>query len=337
MKYILITFLFNFIFCVYHKKLILPDDKEFTILQLTDLHYGEHINKDINSTLLIAKLINYTNPDLVIITGDAVSGYAWDSINNTFYKECWDLWTKSINVPYAYVLGNHDDQADMSRGQIIDLDRTHEYSLMKSSLGITGASNYYIPLYSENGDPITILWMFDTNDEGCLGMSDSWGCFEDDQIKWYEEESEKLKSNLTYSPKGLAFFHIPIPEYLTMHNWRPSYGNRNEGISCPRRNTDLFKSFLKVGNIIGTFCGHDHDNDNGGYLYNIELVYGRKTGYGGYGPSFFQRGGRVIKIKKTGVRDFSYSHFVIQEDGSKVDNGNPSWKGWYDYVSRCSS
>ncbi len=36
------------------------------------------------------------------------------------------------------------------------------------------------------------------------------------------------------------------------------------------------------------FCGHDHNNYFGGmYNSNLELVYGRKTGYGGYGPDGF--------------------------------------------------
>ena len=32
------------------------------------------------------------------------------------------------------------------------------------------------------------------------------------------------------------------------------------------------------------FYGHDHDNDFTGYLDNVELSYGRKTGFGCYGP-----------------------------------------------------
>ena len=50
------------------------------------------------------------------------------------------------------------------------------------------------------------------------------------------------------------------------------------------------------------------------YLFNlflgIDLVYGRKTGYGGYGPSYFQRGGRVIKLNEyydeNGELQFNY-------------------------------
>jgi predicted MPP superfamily phosphohydrolase len=314
-------------------------------LQFTDLHYGENGRNDVNSSILQHRLINFTQPDLVVVTGDSVSGYAWDGLNATFYKDLWHAWTKpmrKLKVPYAYTLGNHDDQADYSRKQIVDLDCTHNYSLVQYSSNITGATNYWLPIYSSQSEEVAgIMWLFDTNDEICDGMTDSWGCFEVDQVEWYKQESQKIKQTYHKSPNGLAFFHIPIPEYIDMYNWRKSYGNRNEGISCPRRNTQLFKAMLQQSNINATFCGHDHDNDHGGFFYDIELVFGRKTGYGGYGPSFFQRGARVIKLKEifnpvTGEASFEYRHYVVQEDLSIVQNSEPIWRGSYDRLPRCS-
>jgi 3',5'-cyclic AMP phosphodiesterase CpdA len=339
-------FLFSFfVDCHYREKLRFKEGKEFTILQFTDLHYGENGVKDVNSSILQEKLINFTNPDLIIVTGDSVSGYAWDGLNSTFYHDLWHSWTRpmqKLKIPYAYTLGNHDDQADFSRKEIVDLDCSHNYSMVQMTNHTSGATNYWVPIYSSTSNYIaSIMWLFDTNDESCQGMSDSWGCFENDQVKWYEEESKKINSTYGYLPKGLAWFHIPIPEYVEMHNWRRSYGHRNEGISCPRKNTELFKTMLKIQNINATFCGHDHDNDNGGFFYGIELIYGRKTGYGGYGPSYFQRGARVIKLKETfdsltNETSFNYRHYVIQEDLSVVENSDPSWKGTYDRVNRCS-
>ena len=45
------------------------------------------------------------------------------------------------------------------------------------------------------------------------------------------------------------------------------------------------------------FCGHNHFNDYSGFWKGIELVFGRKTGYGCTGPSVM-RGGTVIKMKE---------------------------------------
>ena len=314
---ILLVFLLNIIYCEYKGKIVLSDDGELTILQLTDLHYGEGSKLDVLSTELTANLTKITNPDMVIITGDLVSGYMWNLINQTFFQDCWNMFTKAMTVPYAYVTGNHDAQANLDRDSIVKLDRKHDYSLMK---GIEdGTTNYYIPVYDKNNKVALILWMFDTNMEGCYDMDDSWGCFDDKEIKWYEEESNKLKEELGYMPNGLAFFHIPIPEYLSMHNWSRTYGSRNENVSCPRKNSQLFRKILKMKNIKATFCGHDHDNDEGGMFYGIELVYGRKTGHGGYGPSFFKRGGRVIKIKKNEI-DFRTNK--IRKKRQRVEQNN---------------
>ena len=48
---------------------------------------------------------------MVTITGDAVSGYAWDGKEKDFYYKNWkwmtDVYTKN-KLLYAYTLGNHD-------------------------------------------------------------------------------------------------------------------------------------------------------------------------------------------------------------------------------------
>lgn len=332
---------------IYYGSLKFEEGKEFTILQLTDLHYGENEEKDRKSTILIEKLINYSQPDLVVVTGDSVSGYSWDGLNQSFYSKCWDFWTypmRKLKVPYAYTLGNHDDQGDLNRKQIVDLDQTHPFSLTQYNPSATGATNYVVPIYSSNSThktPVVMLWMFDTNDETCKGMTDSWGCFEQDELEWFERQTEFYKSKLGYVPQGLSFYHIPLKEYLHVHNWGKTYRTRNEVISCPKKNTNLFKSMLKYQNINGSFVGHDHNNDSGGFFSGIELVYGRKTGYGGYGPDYFQRGGRVIKLKEKydsqeDRMKFDYRHFIVQEDGTFIENGEATWKGYYDFVNSCS-
>ena len=43
-------------------------------------------------------------------------------------------------------------------------------------------------------------------------------------------------------------------------------------------------------------CGHDHNNDYFGKFNGINLAYGRKSGYGAYGPDNMQRGARVFEV-----------------------------------------
>ena len=225
-------------------------------------------------------------------------------------------------------MGNHDDEANLDRQKIVDLDETNEYSITKQSLNITGITNYILPIYSFNdkNKTITNLWFFDTNDRGCQGKS-GWGCINPDQIQWYNIQSNEIIKDSGKNVEGLAFFHIPLPEYKDLWNYEKTYGSRNEGVCSPDYNTQFFDVCKKQGNIKAMFCGHDHSNDYGGIYKGIELVYGRKTGYGGYGPSGFQRGARIIYLREDKNGSFSYEHEIIQEDLSIVKNGEPTWQG----------
>ena len=116
----------------------------------------------------------------------------------TFYSDCWREWTRPMvdyKVPYAYALGNHDDEADLSRPEICELDMTSEYSVTQCNPNVTGITNYYLPIYSRNMSnsvPPALVWILDTNDDYCEDLVDSWGCIEKDQIGWYANESKKL-------------------------------------------------------------------------------------------------------------------------------------------------
>lgn len=53
--------------------------------------------------------------------------------------------------------------------------------------------------------------------------------------------------------------------------------------------------------VLASYSGHDHSNDFGGtyrkHDREIELQYGRKSGFGGYSPpKNILRGGQVISL-----------------------------------------
>jgi hypothetical protein len=84
----------------------------FTIVQFTDLHFGEHDESDNKSiTVMKSVLDNEPETDLVVFGGDQVSGYVlYDS------KEVSVKWLESIktvadlHIPFVTIFGNHDDQ-----------------------------------------------------------------------------------------------------------------------------------------------------------------------------------------------------------------------------------
>lgn len=147
--------------------------------QITDLHYGESVENDTLSSSIQKKILETEHPDFVVFTGDCVSGQLWNNESGWFEKQ-WIEYTKPVTelkIPYALALGNHDSDADLNREQIMELDMKNPYSMSKMGLKeITGASNYYIPIYDNVGDEIVfILWFFDTMSEECY-VNDTWGC-----------------------------------------------------------------------------------------------------------------------------------------------------------------
>jgi hypothetical protein len=70
-----------------------------------------------------------------------------------------------------------------------------------------------------------------------------------------------------------------------------------------------------MGDVAGTFCGHDHINDFTGSLHGIRLSYGRATGYNTYGREGFMRGARVIRMTQDRM---DFETWLRLEDGSAL-------------------
>lgn len=54
--------------------LCIPTDRDYKILQLTDLHlgFGSSFEKDRLALAAVTELIRRTEPDLIVLTGDSV-------------------------------------------------------------------------------------------------------------------------------------------------------------------------------------------------------------------------------------------------------------------------
>jgi len=231
------------------------DKGEFTILQFTDFHYGENDDKDSKTLALQRKILNLVNPDLAVVSGDAVGGYSGYLFhlftNHGFFKKYWKTFTTPFveaNVPYAYTFGNHDAEADLTRKEIVELDQTHPLSILKTAEGIPGTANYMILIYSSrNKNKLAAnIWVFDSGSLGCSEFKDSWGCIEKEQIEWYNTQSSLLKLQYGNDVHHVAFYHIPIPEYLHLFNEEQIAGISLDFIGCPYHNTGFFYNVLKM-------------------------------------------------------------------------------------------
>ena len=132
------------------------------------------------------------------------------------------------SVPYAYTLGNHDDEANLSRREIIELDMTNPTSLTSLSLPEEdGASNFVIPVYrSEESDEVVLnLWFFDSMDYGCYETKGN-GCVSLNVIRWFRKMRNELRAKQGGAKRGLAFMHIPPQEM--MYAWDVLAGGLGE-------------------------------------------------------------------------------------------------------------
>jgi len=240
----LLSFIFVFSLC-----LEFNENGEFTVIQFTDFHCGEDEEKDLKTQEFERELLKKIKPDLVVISGDGVSGYTGYYFNlftnHGFFETHWRTFTDplaELGIPYAFALGNHDPKADLDTKEITELDQTHPCSVRKNSTGMPDTMNYYVEVYSKKktGKLALNIWVFDTGTIGCAGYEDSWGCIEQDQLEWYDKESQKLKEKHGENVHHVAFLHIPIPEYVFLLDHEKIYGNANCQICCPHVNTGFF-------------------------------------------------------------------------------------------------
>jgi hypothetical protein len=61
-------------------------------------------------------------------------------------------------------------------------------------------------------------------------------------------------------------------------------------------NTGLFAALKEQRTVEWVSAGHDHNNDYYGKYQGINLAYGRKTGFGSYGPANITNGARVFEV-----------------------------------------
>ena len=66
----------------------------------------------------MSQILDQEKPDLVILTGDIVSGNAWVRKTKNFLVRKWTSVVQPMvdrGIYWATTLGNHDDEGDLSR------------------------------------------------------------------------------------------------------------------------------------------------------------------------------------------------------------------------------
>ena len=270
-------------------------DKKFKIVQFTDVHY---ITGDARSDAALENIretLDAEKPDFVIFTGDILYGKPADK----GLREVLGL-VSERKIPFGVTFGNHDDEFDFSREQLLGIAKEIPYNISCTAPGITGVGNYILPVVSSNSDkPEFLLYCFDSNSYSTIEGVKGYGYIHFDQIAWYKEQSASYTGKNGGKPvPAVAFFHIPLPEYNQAANDENAIltGTRKERACAPELNTGMFTTMKEMGDVMATFVGHDHDNDYAVYRHGIMLTYGRYTGGNTVYNNLKPNGARIIEL-----------------------------------------
>lgn len=276
---------------------------KFKIVQFTDIHMKEYHEGKRDSVIEIMTTILQTEkPDLVVLSGDIATSENVKKAWLTIVQPMIDA-----RIPWAAVFGNHDWEHGSSNKQMMEYLVTLPYNCSQFGPKKLGGTGNYVMEIKASGkkQEKVLIYCFDSNaytwDQENPELGE-YGWIKFDQIKWYREISVKYtKKNGSKPFPALAFFHIPLPEYKIVQQMKSTIGDKEENVASPLINSGMYNAMLEMKDVMGTFVGHDHNNNFIGCLNNICLAYGCKTGFESYGR--FPKGARVIEIYK-GERKF---------------------------------
>ncbi|MDR1479840.1 MAG: metallophosphoesterase family protein [Planctomycetaceae bacterium] len=276
------------------------DNGTFKIVQITDTHYRTDKDFSKESIKLIAETIEAEKPQLVIYTGDIV-------VSVNIYKGWDDILSPCIEskTAWAVVLGNHDDEAKITRKQIINHIKNKPFSVTEMGPDdIGGCGNYVLEIFDKSQRKFLIYCM-DSNAYSTIKNVQRYGWFKPSQIAWYKSRSSEYTKNNGNKPlPSLAFFHIPLNEFAEMVHFKNKIiGDRGEAECCGAINSGMFLSMVESGGVLGVFVGHDHVNDYVGLRHGVALGYGR---FSGTKTTYVKEphGARVIELNNTDPNSF---------------------------------
>lgn len=294
----------------------IPKDRDFRILQLTDLHLGfGPLSKGADSLALeaVRKIVEKSKPHLIVLTGDSIFPFLprAGTLNNRKQAQKLMEFLDCFEIPYTLVFGNHDCELFSTCGkeELAGLYKQGRYCIFtEGRKNLTGVGNFLIELVDDSGKVLLPLVMLDSNMYGEGGWFFSgFDRIHDDQADWCMERLNTLKQEYP-DIKAMAFFHMPLREFKEAYE-KMKLGDRNviyrhgsiaekdEYFGISKFKSTFFDKAAENGVIKWIFCGHDHMNTLSLVYRGIQMTYGMSIdylGYKGIRSSHIQRGGTLI-------------------------------------------
>lgn len=334
-------------------------DGKFRILQLADIQEIPLYSED--TDLFLRAALEKTKPDLVVLTGDQIKGYApsffLGNRRENFYKVINRLMKPIVDagVPFAVTFGNHDSQVGVSKPEQLDFYKTFPGCVADNEDNLPGAATFHLPILSSKDDKVKFnIYVVDSHEDAVLG---GYEPIDEKQIRWYRRIRDELaEQNGGKVVPSLVFQHVPVPEFydalekvekrddraMKMYGihkgeyYRLSEETvKNGGLfgeppSTPDINSGEFEAMCERRDVIGIYVGHDHKNSFVIRYGGMDLGYTQCCGFNSYGPGV-QRGVRVIDLNEENPREYTTEVLTYKDlVGNEVKN---KFRGYfYEYA-----
>lgn len=302
------------------KPLRFDEDGKFRILMVSDIHGGVGYD-EMRTVRAMQALVDHTAPHLVLLGGDIAGPGSIHVANQEELKVLLDGLVSPMEqagIPWAHVYGNHDDNFGLCNADQQPVYERYPNCLSKHSpAGVSGVSNYVLPVWDTEGKSILFnVFGLDTH-HGMPEFRKEFGMAEGvqpieptglenedesplrfDQVNWYYQTSRAMEDYAGHKIPALMYMHFPLPEHrmVAMHREECGFeGTQMSPICCSKLNSGLFSACLQRGDVKAIFCGHDHKNDFSGVYCGVQLGF---DGYLSYCACHVEalRGGRLFEI-----------------------------------------
>lgn len=175
---------------------------------------------------MITGAIVTEKPQLVVITGDLVSGafIGGDTTFDKYYKQMADFFEGQMQ-PFVWVPGPSDLEAfgpeprydillGFTKTNRFDMTQYNQFKWEKKELYHPFTYDLKIPTVA--GDDVGLrIFMFGTGRFDCMGMG-GYDCIRRDAVEWFREESVSIPADNKYRANGIAFMHTALQEHMNL-------------------------------------------------------------------------------------------------------------------------
>lgn len=306
-------------------------DGKFTILNLSDIQDCYPIKT--LSKKYIEDTVDMVKPDLIILTGDNISGYDIPEEKDAelAIREFMDIFEER-NIKVAAVFGNHDDEETKStKEHQLSVYETYDCYIGEKGFCIKDrVGTYNLPVMkSDNSGYGFNLWMIDSGTYNTENEYGGYACVYKKQIEWYKETAEKLKKeNGGKVVPSINFQHIIVPEIYDalkqVKILRPgciirkknplsdktkiyvlpegAKGQLREYPCPPYYNNGQYDAMLETGDVLATVSGHDHENTFEIDYKGIKIINTPTVGFNAYND--INVGSRVFVLDENDPENF---------------------------------